>query len=307
MQREGAGAPWQRLHVTAYRLRTDLAVPTFLTSAAAAVRRAAAVTIVVAAAGCGVPADTGSAAAADSGAAAAAADALPQVPFYAPQAAGRSVALDTVAAASGAVLDVVDADRDAARIADDVRAGTADEAAPVTHAALTVLLRSLEEQTAASLFPSLAVGAAGRVDSSGVVTSTGVDDVDGIVAQMPSAADSVVFVAASDDSRLIDPHRPGFDSRQVDGDQPVGVSLGTENYRRAGEQAAAADARAVVRVTDVRQTLAFVCGYTADEQVCTVDAAVSAEPLRSARPGTFGVDGDFDPSTVENTPRYGPM
>jgi hypothetical protein len=168
-----------------------------------------------------------------------------------------------------------------------------------TSAGLVFTLADVDLLTPGRLVGDLRVAGTGTVGSDGVVTA--VRGVDAKLAAARLAAADVMFSpdfppgtgAVSEVTSHV-----GHD----DPDRRIGDWLNTAAYEHAGRLAAAdAGSLALVRVDDVRQALAWLCGRTESHVVCDVAHAASRATVRQARPYNQRWSTESAPSTSSST------
>jgi hypothetical protein len=158
------------------------------------------------------------------------------------------------------------------------RTGNADG----TSAGLLFALADLDLRTPGALASDLRLAATGSIGSDGSVTA--VRMVDAKLAAARLAGVDVVFAtdfpATSGVVTTVRSHL-GHPTRG----RSIGDWLNTNGFRAAGLAAARRPGRvALVRVDDVRQALAWICGRTSAPATCAMADAAAATPLLVGRP-----------------------
>jgi hypothetical protein len=167
-------------------------------------------------------------------------------------------------------------------------AGIPDWARPRTgntdgpSAGLLYALASLDILTPGPLAANLRVAATGAIGSDGVVTAVRMVDAKLAAAQL--AGPDVFFApeipADPDTTTHIVSHLG-----EPTPERPIGDWLNTAAYERAGRVASLRPGTlALVKVDDIRQAVAWLCGRTGRSETCGLAHAAAALPLRAARP-----------------------
>jgi hypothetical protein len=158
------------------------------------------------------------------------------------------------------------------------RTGNADGAS----AGLLFALADLDLRTPGALARGLRLAATGTIGSDGSVTAVRMVDAKLAAARL-AGADAVFatdFPGTSGEVTAVRSHL-GHPTR----DRSIGDWLNTDGFRAAGRAAAGhRGSVALVRVDDVRQALAWICGRTGAPATCALADAAAATPLLAARP-----------------------
>ena len=165
--------------------------------------------------------------------------------------------------------------------------------------ALATSLALFDALTPGLLADGAVVGAVGYMNTGGALSknSTRLAN-DTIVA---SGAD-VVFVAGSLDGAFEAPYVDGLGVYGRDREMPMNQFLRLADYRQAGVDARTGASPAVVSVVDVRQPVAFLCGFTGAAHTCELADLLGEQKLKNQRPYEYGVDGNLLPDQTPVQP-----
>jgi hypothetical protein len=176
------------------------------------------------------------------------------------------------------------------------------------HSALAVALSHLEVLAGGPLVSGVRVGAIGSVSSDAMTSDMmGPSLLDAALTTLKSSGAQVIFSPAFPDGVPVVHHRQDVIQNRdggIDRNLAVAGPLKLAEYVESGRAAASTTDVVAVKVSDLRQAVAFLCGYQSQPTACELTATMAEHTIAQARPSLFGKDGMSPPPELHQ--RLGP-